>query len=254
MVFAIAYLVICLLVFLFQRRLVFKNTKIPRGQRLDYSDYFEEVYFSPEEGVSLHGLFFPAAKSKGLVFFLHGTRGHMAKSGSVASLFLMRGYSVFMYDYRSYGKSDGIPTQENMYSDACWAFDYAQRHYPSERCIVYGHSLGTGLASYLSANRKMDAVILDAPYLSISDEAQRRYPYLPMKFILKFPFPSNVWLPKAQCPAYIIHGTDDQQIALDSAAKLAECAGCEYIVVPSGAHNNLTHFELHKQLLDRVLI
>lgn len=247
------YLVICIIIYVIQKKLLFKNTVIPKDQRLDYSDYFEELYLNPEGDIKLHALYFPAKNPKGIVFYLHGTRGHLAKSGSVAPMFLTRDFSVFMYDYRSYGKSNGSPTQVNMYSDALMAFDFVMNQYAPERIVVYGHSLGTGIASYLASQRAANATILDAPYLSVKHEAQRRYSVLPMGLLIKYPFRNDLWLTQKKNPIYIIHGSNDEEIPVSSGLTLSKIAQCECIVVSDGEHNNLRYFEAHKQLLDRVL-
>ena len=123
LILVVFYLVICILLYIFQERLIFFPEKLNKDYRFSFNQPFEEVLISTKDKTNLHGLLFTSTNSKGLVFYLHGNAGSLASWGYVAKRFTSLGYDVFLLDYRGFGKSDGtIKSQRQLFEDAQTAY------------------------------------------------------------------------------------------------------------------------------------
>lgn len=151
---------------------------------------------------------------------------------------------MLVTNYRGYGLRKGRPSQAGLFEDALAAYDYVARQ-PSirpEDIIVMGRSLGSGVATYVAANRPVRAAILVTPYDSVLAVAKASYPYLPIGLLLKHPFPSDSFAPKIKVPALIIAAEQDVVIPPAHAQRLAEVWGGEKTVqvLVNGSHNGIT--------------
>ena len=162
-----------------------------------------------------------------------------------------KGYDVLVMDYRTYGKSTGELSEAAFYKDAQFCYNYLLNHYTEDKITLYGRSLGTGIASYLAAENNPKQLILETPYYSIEDVAKSRFPMFPVKYLLKYKFPTHQFLPKANCLVTILHGTDDSVVPYSSSRKLLDLniKNLNYVTIKGGNHNNLIEFEeYHKSI------
>ena len=149
-------------------------------------------------------------------------------------------------DYRTYGKSTGKLSEEAFYHDAQLFYDYLLKHYHETEITLYGRSLGTGIATYLASKNNPKRLILESPYYSMVDVGESRFPFLPVKPLLKYKFPTFQFIQNVSCPITMVHGTDDDIVPYNSAKKLFEVAPktqTKFINVEGGNHNNLIDFE-----------
>jgi uncharacterized protein len=124
LIIAIVYLLICVLLYLFQEKLIFFPQKLVRDYRFEYNQPFEELYITTSDKTRLHGLLFKADNSKGLIFYLHGNGGALDSWGEVARTYTGLNYDVFLLDYRGYGKSEGtINGQKQLFADVQTVYD-----------------------------------------------------------------------------------------------------------------------------------
>lgn len=164
------YLVICLLMYIFQEKMIFFPQTLAKDFTFRHYRNFEERYVEMEDGTDLHSLLFNAENPKGVVFYLHGNAGSLEGWGSVAENFIDLGYDVFIPDYRGYGKSEGaISSEVQMHRDMQTLYDYLKADYPENSLIVLGHSIGTGMAAKVASENNPKLLILQAPYYSIPD-------------------------------------------------------------------------------------
>src|SRR5262249_44495208 len=154
-----------------------------------------------------------------------------------------------------YGKSTGSITNEEAFqADAQTAYDYVRQRYPEDQIIIYGHSLGTGLAVRLAASATPRMLVLESPYLSMRDLVAQKMPYIPL-FLLKYQLRSDQWIGKVRCPIYVFHGTQDGLIPYDSSERLVRytTAPTQLIRIVGGGHGNLASFAIYQTILDRIL-
>lgn len=246
----VAFLLL-LLLYKFQERLIFFPEKLPIHHFFRFNEKFEELNFHPEENVTINALLFYADSPKGLIIYFHGNAGSLNSWGEVAKDLIPFNYDVLIADFRGYGKSTGvIENEEQLHKDATFVYNEMMKKYPEQKMIVYGRSLGSGIASKLSAAFSPSALILETPFYSMTDIARTYYPVLPASLILKYKFENYAWLQKANCPVYLIHGTKDEIVPYNSSSRLAGIsAKIKLFTIEGGAHNNLSDFpEYHASL------
>src|ERR1700712_5680976 len=118
------YILLCILLYFIQERLIFFPQKLTSSYKFQFDENFEELFFTSEDNVSLHGILFKADSSKGLIFYLHGNAGSMQSWGQIAKTYTDLHYDLFMLDYRGYGKSEGrISSEKQFYNDAQFVYD-----------------------------------------------------------------------------------------------------------------------------------
>ena len=248
----------CSLLYFGQESLIFHPERLPANYRYPFPGRFEELMWDVD-GAKINVLHFRVEHPKGAVLYFHGNAGSLRDWGDVAGEFTGRGYDIVMPDYRGYGKSTGkIKNEDMLHQDAAVAYRYLQKHYQEGEIVIYGRSIGSGLAVYLAKSSKPRMLILESPFFSLRDVAQFHYPFLPAGFfdrILRYPMRSDLWIPEVACPVYIIHGTKDEVVPYSSSEKLLKLikTSGKLITIEGGGHNNLSDFKLYQEQLDQIL-
>lgn len=214
------YIVLSLFLYFMQEKLIFLPSGLDGNYKFDFDQDFEELYLKSKDGVAIHSILFKAKKQRGVVLYLHGNAGTLAECGYIAPVYASLEHDVFMIDYRGYGKSEGdIFSEQQFYDDAQLAYDELKTRYPEEQITIIGYSVGTAAAAMLAANNNPRQLILNAPYYSVVDMTEHRYPIAPT-FMLKYKFRTHSFIRKINSPITIFHGEDDAVIYHGSALKL----------------------------------
>lgn len=246
------YVGISIVVFFIQDWVLFRPEKLPPDFNFTYDNIpFQEYLVSPKPGVTISGIRFRCQDPKGVVFYLKGNSRSIKGWGKFAIDFLRYHYDVIMVDYRGFGKSIGIRTQEEIKEDLQHIYDEIKKIVPEKYIVLYGRSMGSGFATKLASVNQPKMLILDAPYYSMSKTTSRYLPFLPMSWLLKFPIPTYKWIKYVSCPIHILHGTKDRLIPFSSSIKLASINSDLTTLHPiiGGGHNNLhNHISYHKEL------
>jgi alpha-beta hydrolase superfamily lysophospholipase len=160
-------------------------------------------------------------------------------------------YDVFMLDYRGYGKSTGvIESEAQLHQDVRAAWDFVAKEYPGRKRVIYGRSLGTGLATMLAAQVDADLLVLVSPYFSIQDAARDHYPWVPSA-LLRYPMRTDLLLPRVKMPTLILHGDRDAVIGVNHAVRLLPLATRgELIRIPEAGHEDI---HLSQRYLDALM-
>ena len=238
--------------YFFQEKILFRPTTLKQDYQYQFNYNFEEIFLEPEENVLINALHFKVENPKGVILYFHGNAGDLSRWGTIAEYFVAMQYDVLIMDYRTYGKSTGKLSEAALNNDAQYCYNYLLKHYSEKDIILYGRSLGTGIASYLASLNNPNLLILETPYYSILDVAEHRFPMFPVKQLLKYHFPTYKFLPKATCPITIIHGTADNVVPYSSGKKLLDLGlnNVKFITVDGGNHNNLIDFaEYHNGIM-----
>ncbi len=242
-------------VYIFQERLIFHPDKLSAKYKYVFSVPFEELNYQTADGNTINALLFKAENAKGVIYYHHGNAGALASWGEKSIDFTSKGYDVLMYDYRSYGKSTGkISSEKMLYADAAMIYKKLLYDYKERDIIVYGTSLGTGIASYIAYNNNPKKLILETPYFNFYDVAKFHYPYLPNSILLQYQFKTNKYISKVSNPVYLFHGTEDETIPYSASQRLSKLS--ENIIlytIEEGSHNNLNTFEEYHSRLNEVL-
>ena len=238
------YILVCILLYFFQTRLIFFPEKLSQDQVLHFEGDFEERYFQVDENKTIHALHFYNKNPKGVILYFHGNAGSLKDWGHVAPDFVKLGYDVLISDFRGYGKSTGEISEQGFYDDAQMLYDFLLTKYQSDKIIIYGRSLGTGVAVDLASKNNSQQLILETPFMNFADLAQSKFKIFPVKLLLQYHFESDKKIRKVDCPIHIFHGTQDELIPYQHALELASLLNKETALttIPNGNHNNLpTH-------------
>jgi pimeloyl-ACP methyl ester carboxylesterase len=157
-----------------------------------------------------------------------------------------------MLDYPGYGKSKGgLPSEDGLRDSAAAVYDaaVAEERGDEKRVVVFGRSIGTGLAVRLAATRNPGRLILESPYDSLVSLARTLFPWAP-GFLVRYPLRSDLDAPKVRCPTLILHGTEDEVIPFEQGRRLAaRIPGAIFVPIRGGHHNDLDSFEAWRNAL-----
>jgi len=211
-----------------------------------YNFDYEDVVITTSDNVKIHGWFLKAQQETGVILFLHGNAGNISHRLFKAKGWIDRGFSIFLVDYRGYGKSAGkIKHQDNVYSDVDAAFQWLihEKNIPINKIILYGESLGSAAVTKLAEQNKVWAIILEAPFTSFLDLTGIHYPLVPKVLVKDFSFSNIDRIHNMQSPLLILHGTKDDICPIKLGQMLFEKAPSpkEFISVEQGNHNNLVN-------------
>ncbi|MEM7487418.1 MAG: alpha/beta fold hydrolase [Bacteroidota bacterium] len=250
------FLLLIAMLYFLQEKLIFLPSKLPLDYEYSFTQNFEELFLEGTGDAKLNALHFKQENPKGLLLYFHGNAGDLSRWGHIASAFAQLQYDVIVMDYRTYGKSTGKLSETALYEDAQLFYDYALDSYTESNIIVYGRSLGSAIATNVASNNKPKKLILETPFYSLLDEAQNRFPFLPVKHVLKYKMTSFEYIQNVSAPIRIFHGTVDNVVSYESGKKL-------YSVIPSkdkkmytiqnGNHNNLIEFEAFRKGIEEEL-
>lgn len=185
----------------------------------------------------------PPQDSGRWVLVLHGNAGNLATPGrpAHAQQFHLLGLGVLALDYRGYGESEGSPSETGLYTDARAAYDYLRDSIgvPTERIVIYGHSLGSAVAIELASEAPAAALMIEGAFTSVPDRGAELYPFLPVHWMARSNFASLQRIGAVRMPILIIHGRDDSTIPLSHGRRLFAAANePKTLLEVPGAHDN----------------
>ena len=248
--------VLSIVLYFFQERFLFHPEKLPKDFQFQYENQqVKEYNLEIKDGVVINGLHFKAENSKGVVYYLKGNSKSIKGWGKFAVDFTLHGYDVIMIDYRGFGKSTGKMSQESMKKDALLVYDKLKEVVKEENIIVYGRSLGTGLATKVASMNNPKMLVLACPYFSMSKNVKRYLPFIPLGLVMRYQMPTYKWIKYVDCPIHIIHGTSDKVIKFTSSLRLSKMRPNLTRLYPviDGGHKNLHNFEDYHIALKEIL-
>ena len=201
----------------------------------------EEVVLDTADGEKVIAWHVPPRGSKPVVLYFHGNGGALALRADQFRALTGDGTGLVALSYRGYGGSTGHPTETGLIADATAAYEFAAARYPVERIVLFGESLGTGVAIALAAERKVARIILQAPFTSAADIGAAVYPFLPVRLLMKDQFRSDERIGKVRVPLLILHGAFDRIVPVTFGERLLALANEPKRLVrfPRGGHNDL---------------
>jgi fermentation-respiration switch protein FrsA (DUF1100 family) len=222
----------------------------------------EEVWFTSEDGTRLFGWYVAARESPAVMLWCHGNAGNMIHRLENLAALYQSGLSVFLFDYRGYGRSEGMPTEKGLYQDARAAYHYLSdiRHIDPARLVAFGRSLGAAVAGNLAGERPVAGLILESAFPSIAVMAKQQFGGLPAHWLLGSRFPLIERLKSIHVPILMVHGDQDTIVpfALGEQVFRAAPEPKSLYVVKGADHNNLTivggtpYFARLKQFVESV--
>ncbi len=219
---ALAYVSAAAFMGIFQRNFLFITAPgwiapadhgLPRAQRLD---------LRASDGTLLSGWFIPPTRPDALTYlYFHGNADGLQRRATRFGLMTSTGDGLLAMSYRGYGASEGKPTEARLHADAALILTELRKRVAADRIVLFGESLGTGVALNLARQQPVRGVILDSPYLSVLARGQATYPWLPVSLLLVDQFRSDRWIGEVPVPILILHGTADDLIPPSDSEALA---------------------------------
>jgi fermentation-respiration switch protein FrsA (DUF1100 family) len=202
----------------------------------------EEVWFQSGDGAKLFGWYVEARADAAVVLWCHGNAGTVINRLENLRELCRLGLSVFLFDYRGYGRSQGRPSEDGLYQDAIGAYDYLTRvrQIRPERIVIFGRSLGAAVAADLASMKPAAGLILESPFPSIAAVARHHYGGMPVHWLLGAEFKLIDRLPQLSLPKLVIHGDQDDIIPIEFGRQVFEAAKPpkQWYAIAGADHNN----------------
>ncbi len=238
---AVIYLIFLGYAYIFQSRMVYvphqELVASPGDIGLDY----QEVYLDTPDDVLVHGWFVPAKEEKGVVLFCHGNAGNISHRLTTLDFLHSLDMSVFIFDYRGFGKSSGSPDEEGTYTDvqAAWNHLTREKGYDPGEIFIMGRSLGGAVAAELTVHQKPAGVILESTFQSIPELGRDLMPFLPVKLLARYSYDTRSKLQDFSAPVLVIHSPQDEIVPYRHGRALyAEALEPRYFLEIQGDHNS----------------
>lgn len=236
-----------------QERLLFAPVALdpdtPLAREPDVHEHFVDV-----PGARLSVLELRLRAPTGVVFYLHGNGGNLRDWFVNADFYRRAGFDLVMLDYRGYGKSGGrIESEAQLHADVDAVWRAVASRYRGARVVVFGRSLGSGLAAALAARVQPDLTILVSPFSSMAALAAEHYPWVPTA-LLRYPLRSDEAIGALRAPVLLIHGERDTLIPPSHSRVLqARARDARLVVVSGAAHNDLQQFATYLDAISGAL-
>ena len=250
----VIYISLLALIFIFQRSLMYFPVKEKISKSFYKNTKLKIIDISTSDGLILKSLYKKSETNiNKTILVFHGNAGHIGHRVSKFKPFMDKGYGLLLLEYRGYGENKGKPTKLGLYRDGKAAINYLiNQKIKSKNIIVYGESLGTAIATKLSTNYSFNMTILEAPFTSVADVAQKRYWIFPAKYLVLDDFDNLGIIEKIKSPLLLLHGYKDYVINIAFGKKVFEAAlkPKKALFVQNAGHNNLFEFNLVNKILN----
>lgn len=229
-----------ILTYVWQRNLIYFPMHQTPIRTAFQAESFQDVEIKTADELMLTAWYRPAREDKPTILYLHGNAGHIGYRVQLVQDYLAEGFGVFLLEYRGYGGNPGKPTESGLYHDGRAALNYLHNHgVPAKHVVLFGESLGAGVAVQLATERPVCAVILQSPFTSLSELARYHYPWAILKPWDRFE--SLEKMNSINAPLLILHGQLDRIVPFSQGKALYEAANQpkKMIAFEKGDHNTL---------------
>ncbi len=255
-VLLIVYCAVGIGLYYLQDKIIFQGEKLSADYKFNFPGRFDEINIALNATDTINLVkFYPQDSSRGVVLYFHGNRSNVNRYATYIQPFLKNGYEVWMPDYPGYGKSKGNVSEKGLYSMAYQVRKLAGTSFSDDHIILYGKSLGSGLAAYAASASNNKLLILETPYNSVPD-IFRSYAWMfPLSRIIKYKIPTNEFIDGLKFPVVVFHGTDDGVIRYSNAIKLKNSMKPtdKFYTIPGGEHKTVNRSDIYFAAIDSLL-
>ena len=242
------YTLVLILLFIFQRNLMYhpdENNYF--GDKLEIN--IEKVKINTSDNINLLAWFHKKdlKKFKTIVYF-HGNAGKLENRIHKLNHFKDMNVNFLIIAWRGFSGNEGKPSEEGLYEDGNSSIKWLKNLGLTEKdIIIYGESLGTGVATEIAQNNNFAGLILETPFTSMIDAAKNFYPYIPVDLILKDKYKNNIKIKNINIPLLVMHGEADQIVPFWMGKKIYEIAN-------KPKYSYFTKYDDHMMEFDKNLV
>ncbi len=238
--------------------LLFRPVSLKRDHNYDFTEKHKDINIPITENSNLNIVQFFSTDSvtKGVVLYFHGNKKNISWYAKYPPYFTRDGYEVWIIDYPGFGKSTGKFTEQILYDWADHMYKFARSKFNADSIIIYGKSMGTGIAARLASVQPCKKLILETPYYDFPSVLKQYFPFYPVDWMIHYKIPTHRYLQNVAAPITIFHGTDDDVIRYKNAERLKKFLkpADEFITIKDGEHNDLFNFAATVEKLHSLLI
>jgi uncharacterized protein len=204
----------------------------------------EEATIETSDGEQVTVWHVPPQGEKPVVIYFHGNAEIVASSAGRHRELTANGSGLVALSYRGYMGSTGSPTEDGLLRDAEAAYRFATSRHPANPIVVWGHSLGSGVAVALASLHPIAKLILEAPFTSTADVAAGLFPFVPVRWLMRDQFRSDRRIGDVRAPLLIMHGARDQVVPIRLGERLFDLAHepKRFVRFPDGGHDDLDRY------------
>jgi fermentation-respiration switch protein FrsA (DUF1100 family) len=238
---AVGYAGLLTLIYLGQRAMMYFPERARTSPASVGLAQAEEMVLKTTDGEEVIAWHVPARGERLVVVYFHGNGGALAHRAARFAALVADGTGLVALSYRGYGGSTGRPSETGLMRDGDAVYRFGAGRYRAERLVLWGESLGSGVAVALAAERPAAGLILEAPFASAADIGAMAYPFLPVRLLMKDQFRSDEKIGAVSAPVLVLHGERDHVVPIAQGERLfALVRGRKKLVrFADGGHNDL---------------
>lgn len=256
-IIAVIYVLGGIGIYFLQDIVLFHPVSLKSSQRFIFPEPHKDINIplNKKDTISLVDFSSTDSITRGVVLYFHGNKRNISWYSKYIPYFTRHGYQVLMIDYPGFGKSTGKITEQKLYEWALLVYKIAIKRFSADSIIIYGKSMGTGIAAELASVRDCKRLILETPYYDFPSLVSHYLPVYPVRWMLHYEMPTHLYLENVRAPVTIFHGTKDRVITYRNASRLKPLLKKkdEFITIKGGRHNNLYQFKEVINKLDSLL-
>ena len=256
-ILAIVYVLGGVALYFLQDYVLFHPVSLKKDHNYDFPEKHKDINIPLTENSNLNivQFFSTDTVTKGVVLYFHGNKKNISWYAKYAPYFTKHGYEVWLIDYPGFGKSTGKLTEQTLYNWANYMYNFARARFGADSIIIYGKSMGTGIATHLASIQPCKKLILETPYYDYPSVIRHYLPIYPIEWMIHYKIPTHDYIEKVIVPITIFQGTDDRLVTYNNAIRLKPFlkAGDEFVTIDGGSHNDLYDFKETLEKLDSLL-
>ena len=241
------------MLYIFQRRILFNTSGYP-GKPSDYGlNLTKEIQILTEDKINLLSWYHKSNEKLPLLIYFHGNSFNIGDRAYRIKKYIDKDWNILIVSWRGFGGNSGKPTEKNFYKDGEAVLEWVSKNtnFSKNQIVIYGESLGSGVAVELGTKYKFLSVVLEAPFTSISEIAKKRYMIYPAKYLVKDKFDNFSKIDKLKSPLLIISGKKDEVVPHNHSLMLLNRAKVikKGVFIDEAIHNNLYDFGIEKDVI-----
>ena len=256
-IIAITYILGGIALYFLQDYILFHPVTLKRDHKYDFPEKNKEINIPITENSNLNivQFFSTDTVTKGVVLYFHGNKKNISWYAKYSLYFTKYGYEVWLIDYPGFGKSTGKLSEQTLYDWANYMYNFARTRFSADSIIIYGKSMGTGIATHLASLQPCKKLILETPYYDYPSVIKHYLPIYPIEWMIHYKISTHDYIEKVIVPITIFQGTDDRLVTYNNAKRLKPFlkAGDEFVTIEGGSHNDLYRFKETIEKLDSLL-